>query len=280
MKKVLLFLLVCAIAACTTPTSSISGPEADVKLRDSVLNTMKARGATDVDVTVTRLKELEDPKGFFYYKVNISVPDKNVSEDQYFFYNGSYLTNDFVDAVTGASLGTDFAFEMVKTELDVTPFTVMEGTPGAKNVIVKITDFECPYCRNAYNYLQQKLAERDDYVMYIVHMPLRIHPNAVPMARIFEAGAMMGENFSHELFTNNDLIKMSEQELVERFSGQSYNAEEFIANYNSPEVAAKLDTSMKLATELKVNATPIIYINGKKVEGYNTYLIDKAIAEF
>ena len=279
MKKIAILLAVFFTVSCTTngvsTAQSVSGVQADTKLHAAITQTMKARGV-DVDVTVERLKDLDNPQGFYFYKINISVPANNISQDQYLFYNGKYIVEDFADAETGERISRELLFDLVKTDIDTSSLTLIAGKAGAKNIIVEITDFECPYCRSTSAYLEQKLAGRDDVAVYVIHMPLNIHPTAIPMARSFEAGMMMGHNFAHELFSNNDFIGMDEQDLIDYFASNSNDSEKFIELYNSEEVTAKLNNSLSMAGGLNINSTPILYINGSRIEGFDTRTIDKA----
>ncbi len=45
---------------------------------------------------------------------------------------------------------------------------------SGKNVVIEVTDPDCPYCRKGEEFLSQ----RDDLTRYIFFMPLAMHPNA------------------------------------------------------------------------------------------------------
>jgi predicted DsbA family dithiol-disulfide isomerase len=113
-----------------------------------------------------------------------------------------------------------------------------------------------------------------------MHFPLSIHKNAVPFAKAFEAGVKLNKNFSHELFTNEELLNMTETEIIDHFAAQSGSVEQFKQYYESPEIAELIRSQQQRAQGMGVTATPVIYIAGKKIEGFNPPLIDKGLTEF
>lgn len=275
-KLIILVLSVFIFAACSKGLEPV---EIDRKLSDSVEKTMQARGVSNVNVSVERLKKLDSPEGFYFYKVVVS--DGRSSQDQYFFFDGSYIVSDFM-GINGSSMAKDLMFEYVKADIDVSNLSLIYGNRDAKNVIVKITDFECPYCREANRYIEEKIKERGDVAVYIAHFPLRIHPNAVMDAKIFEAGLLVGMNFAHELFTNNSLLEMSEDRLIEHFVKlvDEQDRPKFKEFIESEQVGLKLVEGQKTAREHGVNSTPTMFINGKKIDGFDPQLVDRAFGEF
>lgn len=276
MKKIFILSILAVFTAMNV--FAYTSDEIDKRLYTAISNTMKARNL-NVQIETERVKEMAEPKGFNLYKVTIKDTARNMENTQYMFFNGDTIAPDFIDSKTNSSLSRVIIFDTSITNIDTTELTPLYGKKGAKNVIIKITDFECPYCRQADEYLEQKLKSKNDVVVYIVHMPLQIHRNAVTLAKVFEAGMMMGKNFGHEIFSNKELSQKSEEEILEIYGKKSGNQKKFIENYNSPAVAAKLEHSAKLAAELGVSATPVIFINGKKVDGFDMQLIDRGLAE-
>jgi glutaredoxin len=242
---------------------------------------MESRGYKTIQVQVQKLKELSEPKGFNFYKVILSDEENNIPPtEQFIFFDGKYITPTFQSIETKSELAQEIAFDFSATDIDASDLSLLYGSKGAKNIIVKITDFECPYCRRANSYLETKLNGRDDAAIYIMHFPLPIHNNAVPFAKAFEAGVKLGKNFSHELFTNEELLNMTEAEIIDHFAAKSGSVEQFKQHYESPEIAERIKSQQQRAQDMGVNATPVIYINGKKIEGFNPSLIDRGLAGF
>ncbi|MDR2105672.1 MAG: thioredoxin domain-containing protein [Deferribacteraceae bacterium] len=285
MKKLLLitlsFSILSLFGCATSSTAPKNIKELDAQLIDSIKKTFESRGLSDIKVEVAMLQQLDSPKGFYFYRVVLSAPANNIPPtEQYLFYDGKFVASSFRDALTQEDLGSSLAFDYSKTDVDITGLSLLHGKAGAPNIIVKITDFECPFCRRTNAYLEQKLAGRDDVAVYIMNFPLSIHPNAIPFAKVFEAGSRMGSNFGSELFSNDALLSFNEQQIIDYFALRSGDEAKFKELYASEEIAALIPAQMQRASALGVNATPVLYINGKKIEGFNPPLMNRAFNTF
>jgi uncharacterized membrane protein/protein-disulfide isomerase len=150
---------------------------------------------------------------------------------------------------------------------------------GAKVLIVKFNDFQCPPCRNshmAYKPLLMKFAaEHPGQVRYVLKdYPLdaecnanvanTIHPSAceaavaVRLARTHNREDQMIEwIFANQPQLTPDLVKQGAREVG--------LVPDFDAKYASTLEAVKSDIA--LGKQLGVMATPTFFINGKKVDG-------------
>jgi protein-disulfide isomerase len=276
MKKfILLIVSAFLLLACTKTTETVDLNEMDNKLKAAVTATLQARGVT-VDMAVERLAQL-DNSDFYFYKITVTDTTSGFSQDQFLFFDGKFLTTEFVVAENNKLMSKEMIFENVNTSVDVSKLTLAYGKPDAKHVIVEITDFECPYCRNAYTYLEEKLKDRDDVAIYMAHLPLKIHENAEISARIFEAGMLMGHNFKAELFTGDMVLNGTPDTIATYFAEKSGDADKFMDMLFSDEVNMKLQSSLELVSELDMTSTPSFIINGKRIESFDQQLIDKAL---
>ncbi len=292
-----LFILVVLLAALVTGCKS-----ADLKVLEKNLQAGFAQTGQDIKVQVIELKNLKDIlPGFAFVEIKI-YNNNNLVNTERFITNGRYFAKDIIDSKTLSSLKDELDFEFAKVEtIDTSKLTLASGNKDAKNVIVEITDFQCPYCKKANALFKEKLADKSDYALYIVHLPLDMHPNAQIMAQIFEAGMQMGFNFKNELF-EADYIKVIESKIEDLQAGTQLNQEtlavlidevnnqiinDFAAKTDNPdkfkslvlsdEIKTKVDETKELAENLNISATPAFYINGKAISGYNERLILKAL---
>jgi protein-disulfide isomerase len=280
MKRFLVVLLLSVFTlACNAQT--LTPAQVDAELKKSVEGTMAARGLK-VEVTATRLSEVQDVDGFFFYKLGLKDLQKKDTavQDQYLFYNGKYIVSDFMDAKTNVSMSRDLKFDLSTTNIDTSKLSLIYGKRGAKNTIVKITDFECPYCRKANEYVETLVQKRDDVAVYIMHLPLKIHKKAVLFAEIFESGNIMGQNFSHELFSNDKLLAMGDNEIINYFASKTSDKAKFGELLKSEQVQNILKNSSVQTQELGITATPVMFINGKRVDGFDQALINKGFSTF
>ena len=150
---------------------------------------------------------------------------------------------------------------------------------GAKVLIVKFNDFQCPPCRNSHlaykPILAKYVAEHPGQVRYVLKdYPLdaecnnnvanTIHPSAceaavaVRLARTHNREEQMIE----WIFANQPSLT---PELVKQGAREVGLVTDFDAKYASTLESVKSDIA--IGKQLGVNATPTFFINGKKVDG-------------
>lgn len=304
MKRLILFLSIFIFIMSCTIKQSLQAT--DLKMLENSLQNDVSKNNKDIKVKVKELKNLKDILPGFSF-VEIGMYDKGtLVNKENVITNGQFYIKDILDIKTSSSIKDELEFEFAKVEtIDTSKLTLVAGNKNAKNVVIEITDFQCPYCKKANVLLEQQLNNRNDYALYIIHLPLDMHPNAQTMARVFEAGMVMGYNFKNDLF-QSDYIETIEtkalemqkkgiqlnKELVDKlieevntniindFAIKTNNADKFKSLVDSKEIKDKVEYSMKLANSLKVDATPYFYINGKSISGYKKGLITKAINSF
>lgn len=247
----------------------------------NVAETFKSRGQ-NVDVQVDVLKKMEAPAGFYFVK--LTFKDKmngQVAGEQYMFSDGEFVVQDFLYSKNMDSVGKNLAFEFTpKADIDVSKLSPVIGKAGAENIIVEVTDFQCPFCVEANAYLHKKLKGRDNVVVYLMHMPLRqIHPKADVLAKVFEAGTLMGHNFANDLYDKSN-GELSDAQIIEKYAKKSGDSAKFKEHVSSKAVADKIKAAEAQAHALGIKATPAIFVNGKLITGLDIPLLDKAIGNF
>ena len=159
---------------------------------------------------------------------------------------------------------------------------------GAKVLVVKFNDFQCPACRQAYleyKWVVDKYRKSDpDAVKFVnVDFPLEsecgvanLHPSAceaaaaVRMARARNRGDQMEE----WLFTNQptltpDVVKKAVRDIAQ--------VTDFDAQY--PKVLEQIRADSKMGQTLGIQGTPTFYINGIKINAtLRPIYFDAAIA--
>ena len=213
-RLIILVVLLAALAAgCTSKANINQASNADLKILEKNLQAAFAKTGQDIKVQVSELKNLKDTlPGFSFAEIKIYNKDNLVNTERV-ITNGQYFAKDIIDSNTLSSLKDELEFEFAKVEtIDTTNLTLAGGNKNSKNVIVEITDFQCPYCKKANSLFKSELKGKSDYALYMVHLPLDMHPNAPIMAQVFEAGMQMGFNFKNDLF-ESDYIKIIETKL-------------------------------------------------------------------
>lgn len=307
MKHLIIMVVLLAVitVGCTSKANINQPATADLKVLEKNLQDAfaKAGQEQDIKVKVDELKNLKDIlPGFAFVEIKIYNKNNLVNTERV-ITNGQYFAKDIIDSKTLSSLKDELEFEFVKVEtIDTSKLTLAGGNANSKNVIVEITDFQCPYCKKANGLFKNELKNKSDYALYIVHLPLDMHPNAQIMAQVFEAGMQMGFNFKNDLF-ESDYIKVIEtkiedlqkagtqlnqealavlidevnNQIINDFAAKTDNPDKFKSLVNSDYVKSKIEETKKMAEQLNISATPAFYINGKSISGYNESLILKSL---
>lgn len=92
------------------------------------------------------------------------------------------------------------------TVAPVTESDHIRGNPNAPIVLVEYSDYDCPFCKNFHETMQQVMAEYgvDGQVAWVYrHFPLQqLHPNAPKIAEASECVAELGGNDAFWTFTD------------------------------------------------------------------------------
>jgi thiol:disulfide interchange protein DsbC len=126
---------------------------------------------------------------------------------------------------------------------------------NGKNVVIEVTDPDCPYCRKMHTYWSM----RSDVTRYIFFKPLDMHPDAAKKVKY--------------ILSSPDRLKA----LFEIYCGKYDNNREVLDKaYDDKGLAA---AQKSVADKLQVNGTPAFWVNGKFVSGANIPLIESMIGK-
>jgi protein-disulfide isomerase len=163
------------------------------------------------------------------------------------------------------------------------------GPEDARVRIVEFSDFRCPYCKNlasALKVIQKRYPK--DVAIYFKHYPLdsvcnpyvqrSLHPEACKLAQMGICAGNMGFFWRAE-----DLLFTSDKQFMDNFKryltdhGLAQN--EFWACYSRQDTHQILFEDIQEGRDAGVSATPTIFINGQKMEGYFEPLILSQVIE-
>ena len=133
-----------------------------------------------------------------------------------------------------------------------------KGPADAPVVLVKFSDFECPYCAIAAAEMKAFTDSREDDVLYVYkHFPLvSIHPEAVPAAKATWAAAQQDQFWIYHdgLFAFQD--QLGEDYYVSLAEQIGLDIEQFNRDRNSPEADAAVAQDAALSQQLGLRGTP------------------------
>lgn len=150
----------------------------------------------------------------------------------------------------------------------------IKGTSDAEVTIVEFSDFQCPACRAIQPLISQIAAQYPEDVRVVYrHFPLTQHRYAELAARASEVAAMEGKFWElHDILFEKqpewDAAGSAEeaQELLAGYAQQiGMDKDVFTEKIQSDTVKSIVARDLSLGTQLGVNSTPTIYVNGQKI---------------
>lgn len=155
---------------------------------------------------------------------------------------------------------------------------------GARVVVVKFNDYQCPACRAThieYQWIKEKYRDNPDVKFVNIDFPLEsecgvgaIHPSACESAAAVRLARARGREAEMEewLFLNQaqltpDLVKQGVREVA--------GVTDFDAQY--PQLLEEIRADAKIGIDLNVDATPTFFINGIKLSSMRPIYFDAAI---
>lgn len=171
------------------------------------------------------------------------------------------------------------------------------GSDSALVTLVMFSDYECPHCRDFYLELRVLLAEFKDQIRIIhKHFPLdqrcnplileSLHQNACLAAEFARCAGEQGRFVEADDYLFS-LPSIEEQESAEVVAADirkgaqalSLDSRAMEGCFASGRQRAAIDADIKLADRLKVEGTPTVFINSKRFEIPNVYVIERLLKQ-
>lgn len=152
--------------------------------------------------------------------------------------------------------------------------SILEGTPSRGNaqariVVAEFSDFQCPFCREAFLILKEVLPRyKDDIYFQYRHFPLTpVHREAEEAAQASMCAHEQGKFWEYHdiLFENQDSLAQKPWSDLGRQIG--LNNIEFEECLKSGKYKEYIQADYNEGRTLGVSATPTFFINGRKVQG-------------
>jgi protein-disulfide isomerase len=152
---------------------------------------------------------------------------------------------------------------------------LVKGPESAKVTIVEFSDLQCPACRAVQPLINSVVEQYPDDVRLIYrHFPLLdIHPNAMLAAQASEVAADEGKFWEmHDLlFQRQDEWAniRDNQALIDQFGEYAQqiqiDKQILVEKIQTDDIKNRVMNDMALGSQLRVNATPTIYVNGQQL---------------
>jgi len=174
--------------------------------------------------------------------------------------------------------------EMIADSGQPSTFTgrYLTGAENAPVRIVMFTNYQCIDCQRIEGDIDQILASRDDVSLSVKHYPMstdcnphmtrNMHSNSCWAARAVEAAGIIGGNerywqMHHWLFNRRG--GFTQPELRQGLLQMGFDPDHFISVMTGEETLRLVQEDIEEATQLGLHYTPMIFINGVELRGWN-----------
>jgi len=145
-----------------------------------------------------------------------------------------------------------------------------KGGKDAKVTMIVYTDFECPYCLNQHETINQLIKIYGNKIKVVIrNFPLSFHANAQKASEAYECAAEQGKAFemADAIFSANGAGTMS----VDLWKTTAKKLGLKIAQFNdcldNGEMTAKVAQDANEGSASGVDGTPATFINGQLISG-------------
>lgn len=154
----------------------------------------------------------------------------------------------------------------------------VRGDTTSPVTLTQYSDYQCPYCSQAYPQVKKVVDKYGDKITYIFrNLPLTsMHPNAIAAAGAAEAAGMQDQDKYWEMHDilyqqQNDWASQTGDELTNTLVGYAkqigLNVDQFKTDLASPNIQKKISFDRSLYAKVSDNpSTPTIILNGQTVD--------------
>ena len=157
------------------------------------------------------------------------------------------------------------------------------------NVVIELySDYVCPLCYIHNIMLHQAVKEYKNIKIIHHNLPfdkvcnpyleINVHPNACFMSKGAIAARNQGNYWEMSSLLYENQPKNIEK-MLELAETAKLDKDKFLMDFNAPATVNEISEEIKNANELEIDATPTMYINGKKYVGVKPYYSLKKILE-
>jgi len=155
----------------------------------------------------------------------------------------------------GKNYTKDKELELLSAKLKELPLDKALKFGEGKNTVIEFTDPDCPYCRQA----EEFLSSRSDITKYVFFVPLPSHTDSVPKIRY--------------IFCSRDKKKAFDEAMSGKLDEMKFET------CSDPKVDELLKSHEQIAAKMNITATPMFFINGVPVRGADIQAMEKLLTK-
>ena len=223
-----------------------------------------------LDVNVVESTPLEALQGWNGLIVNVDAvlkdkpKNRNINQKMIWFTNGELITKDIFNLKTGENL-TDLVTPEFKAEY-YKKENLIYGDENSTHKIAIFSDPLCPFCKKfvpeAIEYMK-KYPQK--YALYYYHFPLdNIHPAAVQLTQAAVAAELQGhKDVVLKLYDVKVKPREKRVDKILKAFNETFGTEIKESDLSSEAVKAHLEHDAKVASNVMVQGTPTMFVDGK-----------------
>ncbi|MEP1151109.1 MAG: DsbA family protein [Balneola sp.] len=143
-----------------------------------------------------------------------------------------------------------------------------KGNLQSENILIEYGDYECPYSRLGYRFIQKILKDDEDLMFSFRHFPIKKkHPHAEMCAEASLCARDQGKFWEmHDLLFDNGQ-RLSREKLDELAETLELDIRKFHVDLESHSFLSEVQKDFRSGVKNKVNDTPTFFMNETKYEG-------------
>jgi protein-disulfide isomerase len=234
-----------------------------------------------VDVKIDDAKESKELPGFLDVAVHLT-------------FNGNTVVQHFFVTKDGKKIFQGEAFDINKSpfqanldKLDVKGAPML-GPATAPVTVVIFSDFQCPMCKQEADVIHKQLtaAFPEKVKVYFRDFPLeQLHnwarPAAIAGRCVYKLNPAAFWDYHDWIYENQNYIGLDNlnSKIQEFATSKNLDSMQLSRCIETKATAAEVNASQAVGTALTLNATPTIFINGRKLEGAVPWATIEAIVK-
>lgn len=227
-------------------------------------------------VVILKKEEMKDLSGWMVYFVRIDLmltkqEGKKLSVNDIIFTNGKILSKDFADINSGRSIKGVYSLDMEASAYNKEH--LLAGNFNAPHKIVVFSDPLCPFCMD---FVPEVIADvqknPETFALFYYHFPLNIHPAAPTLVKAMILAEEKGDKeIVSKVYKEFFDIKESDEKVILDIFNKALKKNFTVEQINQAHILKQLNNDQELATNLMINGTPTIYLDGKKDDTKRAY---------
>jgi protein-disulfide isomerase len=145
----------------------------------------------------------------------------------------------------------------------------IKGRVDSKVLLIEFSDFQCPYCAEAHETLNQFVVDHQDKVALVYkHYPIaQIHSEAMSAAAASWAAHQQNKFWQYHDFLFTHQNQIGESLYLQAAKDLGLNLDQFERDCKSQDAATAIQKDMELAEKLGISGTPFFVMNEETFSG-------------